>query len=51
MKDTSRTLLITGGLALITVAITPTPDDITVISPLIQLALGMSLIIYGTVAK
>lgn len=40
---------IVTGLGLITLAVAPTPDDITIISPLLQLALGVGLVIYGNV--
>jgi len=35
-----------AGIGLITAAIVPTPDDITVISPLLQLAVGAGMIWY-----
>lgn len=40
-------LKILGG-TLITAGIVPTPDDVTIISPLIQIALGSFLIYLGS---
>jgi len=39
-----------GGL-LILAGVTPTPDDITVISPIIQIVLGLALVGVGYVMK
>lgn len=39
-----------GGL-LILAGVTPTPDDITVISPVIQIVLGIALIGIGSIMK
>jgi hypothetical protein len=36
-----------GGMALIGIAITPTPDDVTVVSPIAQAALGIFAIYQG----
>jgi len=36
-----------AGAGLITLAVTPTPDDVTVISPILQLIGGASLILLG----
>lgn len=43
--------LITLGSSLVALAIIPTPDDVTVISPIIQLVAGVSLIGVGLVLK
>lgn len=40
-----------GGLALLGTAVLPTPDDATVISPILQLAAGLALLIYGGMKK
>ena len=42
-----KTLLVTTGIGLVTLAVAPTPDDVTVISPAAQLALGVGLIAWG----
>lgn len=45
MKDTTKRILkIIGGVALIAVALIPTPDDVTIISPIAQGLLGIWLI-------
>lgn len=43
--------LIALGLGAIGVAIAPTPDDITIVSPLAQLVVGGGLIIVGLLTK
>lgn len=35
------------GLGLLGVAVTPTPDDITIVSPALQTIAGIGFIIYG----
>ncbi len=40
-------ILITSGIGLIGTAVTPTPDDITIISPLLQAGAGIILILIG----
>lgn len=35
------------GFTLIAVALIPTPDDVTIISPLLQLAAGTLLVVFG----
>lgn len=39
--------LITIGVGLIGLAVTPTPDDVTVVSPLAQLVIGAGFIVAG----
>ena len=39
------------GAVLITMGVVPTPDDVTVISPVIQIVGGTALIIAGLVMK
>lgn len=51
MTDTTRTVLITAGIGLVTVGVAPTPDDITIVSPLAQIAIGTALILVGVYAK
>ena len=36
-----------AGAGLVTLGVTPTPDDVTVISPLIQIGLGLTLFTVG----
>lgn len=43
--------LIVLGLSVIGVAVAPTPDDITIISPIVQGVLGTGLIIWGLFTK
>lgn len=43
--------LIALGSGLIAVAIIPTPDDLTVVSPLAQLVGGTALVIAGLIKK
>lgn len=40
-------VLVGLGLASIALAVTPTPDDVTIISPLAQLALGFKAVDMG----
>lgn len=42
-KDT-RKLLLVAGSGLIVVGIAPTPDDVTIVSPVAQIAMGLALI-------
>lgn len=44
MKIKKKIIFIVLGLALITFAIIPTPDDITVISPILAFTVGVSFI-------
>ena len=46
-----RTEYIIMGLGLLGVAVAPTPDDITIISPAVQTIAGLILVIYGLGAK
>lgn len=46
----SENLMTLGG-ALVLSAITPTPDDLTIVSPLIQFIGGSALIIYAITKK
>lgn len=39
------------GLGLLSAAVLPTPDDVTVISPAIQAVAGTGFLIYGLTAK
>jgi len=47
----NKNLLITSGLALIALGFAPTPDDVTVVSPLLQITIGAGLVIWGMVSK
>jgi hypothetical protein len=42
---------IVAGLGLITLAFVPTPDDVTVVSPLLQILVGAGLVGYGVITK
>jgi hypothetical protein len=42
---------IATGLGLIALAFIPTPDDVTVISPIIQIGAGLGLITWGYIDK
>ena len=44
-------LLVTSGLGLITLGFLPTPDDVTIISPVIQILGGAVLVIIGLSKK
>lgn len=44
-----RAGLITAGVGLIGVGILPTPDDVTIISPLLQILAGTGFLIAGLV--
>lgn len=39
--------LILAGTGMLAFAITPTPDDITIVSPSIQAIIGLGLILWG----
>ena len=39
--------VVTTGVGLVALGVAPTPDDITVVSPLIQIGLGLGLIGLG----
>jgi len=44
-------LMVGSGLGLITLAVVPTPDDVTIISPLIQFVVGAGLVAVGLMKK
>lgn len=47
----SHSGMVTAGIGLIVLAVTPTPDDVTVVSPLVQLGLGATLLTIGLMVK
>lgn len=51
MSKNDKNLLIITGIGLVGIGITPTPDDVTVISPLLQIGVGVILIGIGAFAK
>lgn len=46
-----RADFIAAGAGLIALGVFPTPDDVTVVSPLAQIAGGAALVIAGLVSK
>ena len=48
MNKNAKILMVTSGIGLITVALAPTPDDVTVVSPVAQILIGVGLIYWGT---
>ncbi len=45
--NAARNLMVVTGIGLIVAAVAPTPDDITIVSPVVQFITGAGLIIAG----
>lgn len=51
LSTTERTIYFSIGSFLLVVGIAPTPDDVTIISPLVQIGYGLKLIGQGVSGK
>ena len=51
MPLVSRAFYVLLGLALIVVAVLPTPDDFTVVSPIAQFVIGVGMVVKGVEGK
>ena len=50
-KEDVKNLMEISGVGLMALAVTPTPDDVTIISPLLQFTVGAGLFLGGLLIK